>query len=257
MRSENDNSDQNSLEVKITASNYYGGKILCRSKPSLDVEDAKKDSRLIAMFGQADVNSKMTALAQGYEDIDLPKKVKGLAVFLAVLAAIGVIMTLVGEASESIEFEGGGHHEGEGQHENDEEVDMALIIFSVLFFSSFSVFLVFLCKAGREVISRQDELVKSVFADWSQRGVVVRYDPGQSGGEHSAERFANVTLQLPNQVMLQQAMPTVMVQVPMGALPGTQLSVQVNGSMMSVVIPPGCQPGSSFPVQVAGLASTI
>ena len=102
MRSENDNSDQNSLEVNITANNYYGGKILCRSKPSLDVEDAKKDSRLIAMFGQADVNTKMTALAQGYEDIDLPKKVKVLAVFVAVLAAIGVIMTLLGEASERL-----------------------------------------------------------------------------------------------------------------------------------------------------------
>ena len=76
MRSENNDSGQNSLEVEITANNYYGGKILCWSKPSVNVENAKNDSRLIAMFGQADVNTKMTALAQGYGDIDYPKMVK-------------------------------------------------------------------------------------------------------------------------------------------------------------------------------------
>ena len=252
----NDNANQDSLKVEISSRNYYSGKILLCSKPSIDVETAKNDSRLIAMFGQAEVNTKMTALAQGYEDIDLPKTVKVAGAVCTVISLLfGIVGFLPGGGLE------GGTAPGENQHEDDPEAGLDIppqgLIMGFLLLCSASVFLVLLCKGARDVAARQGDLVRNLFADWCQRGVTVRYEPGRAGGEHTDQIMAKVILQLPYPTTIQNTVPTVMVQVPTGALPGTQLAVQINGNTMSVVIPPGCQPGSSFPVQVPGPASTV
>ena len=254
-------SEQNSSKIEITARNYYGGKIIMRSKPSLDVENARNDSRLIAIFGQAEVNTKMTALAQGYEDIDIPKQVKGLGFFCAMLA-VGLTITAISSEGVEAATEGGNHHGDGGHHEDDEEFNIDLppygIFLFIMFFSNAIAFFYLLWKKAQGVVTRQEELVRNVFAKWIHKGVGVRYDPGRGSTQHHNDEIpATVILQLPETATLQQAMPTMMVEVPMGALPGSQLSVQMNGSMMSAVIPPDCQPGSSFPVQVPGPASTM